>query len=139
MVEPEQLESFIGVMTGDRGGREDLDRLVKGTWGRSNSSRDRIRREERMKMNRSADFLDFLSTLCVCEGGPIPNNQDTICENLLLKTPDYFLSSRVEGGKVFRIILFVFCLFYFLSLSFLSFFLFLPGSHSNQRWRRNVF
>jgi hypothetical protein len=53
-----------------------------------------------LSKDKQADYMDFLSAMCECEGGPLPDKQNYICENLFAKGRFTCFPTRFESGRV---------------------------------------
>lgn len=51
-----------------------------------------------LRQGKDARFIDFLQTVCRCDGHPVPQNQNLVCHQLLEKNGDLLPRVRVETG-----------------------------------------
>ena len=53
-----------------------------------------------LSTDKQHDYMDFLAAMCECEGGPLPDKQNYICENLFAKGRFTCFPTRFESGRV---------------------------------------
>lgn len=59
-----------------------------------------------LAVQRNPDYLDFLVSLCECNGAPITSNQNVICKSLLNENGPYrntLLTTRSVDGDSYEV------------------------------------